>query len=188
MNSVDVNGLKQTINRYNALIDRYQNYYLNFYNEIKNSKLYWVDPHALRFYEAKDIEKQKIDISYEELVNFRDLYSYIVRRYESIGNYISFNLNNRESLMSRFSSYINSLNNILNNYNRLDYSFASSYIQNQINSQKNNLNRMINTARETQNNIRRLCDQIKDIEDRIQNMVNNFDIQVLPYATTEGFI
>lgn len=188
MNEVDVVNLRQLVNQYNSLIDKYQMYYLNLYNEIKNSRLYWIDPHALRFYQAKDLEKHRIDISYEELTSLKDLYSFIVRKYEALGNYISFNLNNRDALISKIGSYINSLNNILNNYNRLDYSFASGDIQYMINNQKNNLSKMINIAKSTQSKIRSTCDKIKGIEDSISNMINNIDIQVLPYATTEGFI
>ena len=188
MNSIDVKNLRQAIGQYNTLIDKYQSYYVNLYNEIKNSKLYWMDPHSLRFFDAKEVEKHKIDVSYEELVNLKNLYSYIVRRYEGIGENIAFNLGNRNYLMSRFNNYINSLNNILNNYNRLDYSFASSDIVSGINSQRNSISKMINVANETRSRIERLCDQIKDIEDNIRNMINNFDVQILPYATVEGFI
>ena len=188
MNEVDVVNLRQVVDNYNKLIDKYQNYYLNLYNEIKNSRLYWIDPHALRFYQAKDLEKHKIDVSYEELVNLKDLYSYIVNKYSNLGNYISFNLNNRDSLLSKFNNYINTLSNILSNYNRLDYSFASSDIQYQINAQKNNLNRMINLAKDSQNKIKNTCAKIKEIEDKISSMVNSFDVRVLPYGSTEGFI
>ena len=188
MNEVDVVNLRQVVNNYNKLIEKYQTYYINFYNEIKNSKLYWIDPHALRFYEAKDIEKYKIDISYEELVNLKNIYSYMVNKYEGIGNYIQFNLNNRDNLISRLNSYINNLTNILNNYNRLDYSFASGDIQRNINNQKNNLSKMISIAKQILNRVKSLCNNINDIENNISNMINKCDVRALPYTTTEGFI
>ena len=188
MNEVDVINLKKVVNKYNSLIDKYQQNYLNVYNEIKNSNLYWVDPHALRFFEAKDIERHKIEVTYEELSKMSNIYSYIIRKYEDIGNYIEFNLENRDALLSKLNLYINRINSIISSYSGLDYSFASGSIQSSINSQINNLRNMAREATEVKERIRTLLNDIKESESKIQSMINNVDIQVLPYTTTERFV
>ena len=188
MNEVDVINLKKLVNKYNSLIEKYQQNYLNIYNEIKNSNLYWVDPHALRFFVAIDIEKHKIDISYDELIKMGNIYEYIVRKYESIGNYISFNLENRDYLLSKLNTYINNINSIINSYGSLDYSFANWSVQSSINNQINSLRTMLRDAMGVKERIRTLLNDIKESENKIQNMINNVDISVLPYATTERFV
>ena len=188
MNEVNVTNLRSISNKFNKLLDQYQKNYINLYNEIKNSNLFWIDAHAINFYDAKDIEKHRMDVSYEELLKISDIYKYIVSKYESIGNLISFNLENRDILLSKLNNYINSLNGILNSYNSLDYSFANSSVIYSINSQKNNIRNMINNLSTIRNNIRNILNRIEETENKIQNMIYRVDIDVMPYATTERFI
>ena len=188
MNEVNVVNLKSLVNNFNKLIEAYQKNYLNLYNELKNSSIFWTDTHALRFYDAKDMEKHKMDVSYEELTRMKDIYKYIVNKYEAIGNYISFNLDNRDALLSKINNYIENLNGILNSYNSLDYSFATSSVIYSINNQKNNIRNMLNNLYSVRNNIKSILNNISETENKIQSMINKVDIDVMPYATTERFI
>jgi len=188
MNEVNVVNLKTLVSNFNKLIETYQKNYLNLYNELKNSSIFWTDTHALRFYDAKDMEKHRMDVSYEELSRIKDIYKYIVNKYESIGNYIAFNLDNRDALLSKINNYIYSLNGILNSYNSLDYSFANSSVIYSINNQKINIKNMINNLYSIRNNIKTILNSIEETENKILSMINKVDIDVMPYATTERFI
>lgn len=183
---VDVSNLKTLIKRLDTLLDEYQENYLNLYNDIKNSSSFWYDSHALRFFQLKELEKNDINISYEELCSTKDTYRLIQNGYERIGNYIEFNINNRNALLSKFNTYINKLNRILNSYNSLSYSFASSSVRSSIESQKRNVRGMIDEAQRVRDKVRDLLATIVDNENKIRKTLSNINIKVLQQPIIEG--
>ncbi|MBR1416816.1 MAG: hypothetical protein IJ572_03260 [Bacilli bacterium] len=188
MNEVDVLNLKEEIGKYNSLIDEYQENYLNVYNEIKNSNMYWVDPQALLFFESKELEKNKIDVSLEELKSIKNIYDLIVSQYERLGNNIKFDLSKRDIILSKLNVYINKLNRIITLYNSLDISYASPSIRTSINNQIASVKSMINVANSVRKNIKDIFDKIVESEDKIRKAIANIQIEVLPASTTERFI
>ena len=188
MNEVNVLDLKNEIAKFNSLIDTYQENYLNLYNEIKNSNIYWLGTKATRFYIAKEEEKLKIDITFEELNSIKDIYSYIVSRYGKLGDNIKFNLNNRDELLSKTNTYINKLKRVLSIYQRLDYSYASYSVKNNIYGQMNNIRIMISNATKLRDNIKRIVNEILESENKIRRMINQIQINNLPLPSVERFV
>ena len=188
MNEVNVTKLKEEIAKYNSLLDSYQENYLNLYHEITNSKLYWSDPHAINFFDDKDLEKNRIDVSFEELKSIKEVYNLIINSYEKIGNFIEFNIANRDNILSKLNTYTNKLNRIMNSYNDLDYSFADSGIKSSINSQKSYIKEMIDNANILKNSIKTLLNNIVDNENKIRSAISNINVEILALPTTERFI
>ena len=90
MNKVDVETLRKLVNQLEELLDTYQDNYINLYNEIKDSEMYWYDFHAVNFFRQRAIEKTRINISYGELTSTKKVYDLVIRNYARIAKYIEF--------------------------------------------------------------------------------------------------
>lgn len=184
---IDIINLKNELNKLNSLFDTYQENYLNFYNEIKNSSVYWQDVHSTKFFKDKEVEKQKLDISFDELNSLKSVYNIIIQEYEKFGNYISFDLTYREELLSDVNVYINKVTRISNLYSSLNYSFASSSIRVSLGEQHKTINKLIKDAQTLKERLKNIMNEIDEIERKIQSKISNISISVLPDVLLEGY-
>lgn len=188
MNKVDVETLRTLVDRLEELLDTYQDNYINLYNEIQDSEMFWHDPHAVNFFRQRVTEKARIDVSYNELTSTKKVYDLVIRNYEKIGEYIEFNIQNRSSLLSKFNTYINKLNRVYNNYCDMDYSFANSSIQLSIEYQKDKVRELLDEATDLRDNIRKLLSDISENERKIRREISKINVKVLPQPSIEGVI
>lgn len=189
MYKVDVPKIKNKLNELNNLLDIYQENYLNLYHQIQmsNEDELWVDPHAKIFYDDKVIEKSNIEESYSELNEISNLIGEIVNKYSSLGSIVEFDLTYRNSILSKFNIYNNKLNRILNSYNDLDYSFASSDIISSINEQISKVREQINLSDSLKENIISIIDDIKEYERDISRMLRRITIKKIQYVDVEKY-
>ena len=188
MNMVDVDNLRFLLDQLEILISDYQNNYINLYNEIQDSEMFWQDAHSNVFFRKKTIEKSRIDITYDELESTKDIYKNIINMYGNIGDYIEFDLVNRQHLLAKFNTYINKLNRIYNLYCDLDYSFANPSIQSSIEVQKEIVRESLDDATVLREKIKTLMEEISENERKIKRMISKLNIKVLPQPSLEGVI
>ena len=140
------------------------------------------------FFDDKNLEKESIEESYIELRSLYKIINVLINKYSKIGNIIEFDLYNKETIMSKFNTYINKLNRVLNLYSALDYSFASADIRSAINTQINSIRNLINQANNLKNKIKNTVDEINEYEQNFSKNMNNFQIKQLQKPEIEKYI
>ena len=194
MYKVDVTNLRLKLGELNKLLETYQENYLNFYYqiEISQSEEYWIDPHAIDFYDDKTLEKSNMEESYNELNEVYRLINYIVNMYSSLGNIVEFDLSYRNDILSKFNVYRNKLNRIYNSYKDLNYSFASPEINRSINNQIRIIKDQIYLCDELKDSIRDIMDNINNYENDISKLIKDVyiskiqSVDVEKYCSTEN--
>ena len=130
---ININNLKDEVNAFNRLLNKYEENYLNYNNMISSFSFYWQDYKSQKFFD----EAQQERISYEEILNdlkdIQKVYLYIIDKYSEFGRKIFINLDSKSRVMRRFDTYINNINSIINRFYNLDLSFCPNeayYIRN----------------------------------------------------------
>ena len=124
MLKINVNNLKIEIEKINKLLDEYENIFLNLYNELSSSSLFWNDKESKLFFENINIEKIKINNMLVELHEISNVYKSIIRKYEQIGNNIEIIFQSKEIILSKINKYLDKLYTIIEKYHELDLEFC----------------------------------------------------------------
>lgn len=187
MIKVTVSKLKEELEQLNSVIDEYETVELNLFNQVKNSCNDWNDPRTPAFTEATDKEKKE---SIETLDSFRSVgecLNYIIVQYETIGDQIAVNLENKNSIIKSYGSIENKVNSIISNINSVDFSFYYSekdnikdlrdsfeFLKTDIVDSREKVNNLFKKIERIEDNISSKLKELKDLE------VNAFDY-VLDY-------
>lgn len=189
MFKVDVLKIKNKFGELSKLLEIYQENYLNMYHQIELSDQdeLWYDPHARSFFDDKVIEKSNIEDSYSELNEVYDLINNIIVMYSNIGGVVEFDLSYKNSILSKFNIYKNKLNRVLNSYNNLDYSFASSEIISAIDDQERSIRDQIRLCDILKDNIINIIDSINIYERDISKMIKRIFIKKIQTIDVEKY-
>lgn len=122
---VNTVNLKNEVTKLNLLLEEYESIYLNLYNEIQSTSHFWNDPHSIAFLDYISLEKQEIIKTYNELQDIKEVYDYLLDKYQLLGKKIEFNLKLKDEVILKLNNYIYKINDIIRCYNNLDLSFCS---------------------------------------------------------------
>ena len=163
---ININNLKDEVNAFNRLLNKYEESYLNYNNMISSFSFYWRDYNSQRFFDA--VKQQRI--SYESVLNdlkdIRNIYNYMIDKYSAFGRKVYANLESKNKVIKYFDSYINNIDSIINRFYSLDLSFCPNeayYI-------RNVRDRLI-TQRE----------KLKDCRQKVKNYytkINNIELEI----------
>ena len=184
---IKVSRLKEELNNLNNLIEDYELNYLNLYNVVNDMAYYWKDDgYGDRFF--KDVETKKIDVgnTIDEIKNVKNIYKYLVSKYESIGNKIEFNLNYKTNVITYLDTCIEQCKNIINSYNSLDLSFCgeAGSIRNEMNLVRENKEKLENYKKE----LKKILDYIEETEKTITTKISNINIEAIEIQDVEKFV
>ena len=184
---VHVDKIKVELDKYNNLINKYENAYLNLYHELNSASLYWNDGHSAKFFDNVEVEKNKVSNGILELKSVRDIYFYIVESYEKLGNRISFDLKYQDSIISSFNKYIDKLDEIINLYNNLDLTFCAEEA-NLLKTELEKLGHMKYSVTAIKNKVRKIFLQIEEIEKEVKFRISKIDIEIIKKKEINDFI
>lgn len=174
MIEVDVLELKNHIDKLNFLIDKYEEVYLNMFNQLKEACINWQDGNSLNFDDKIYLEKEEAELLIQTLKDKKNIYTQIYNSYIDIGKKIKCNLDSRESLLLEFDRRIQSVNDILNEFQNIDNSFYYVEYQNIINQRNRVIQIKANLAR-IKNNVSNLFNKIIEIEQDIQEEIKKIE-------------
>lgn len=175
---VNVDRLKETITKLSDAIEKYENNYLNYYKEIEQLKLYWSSNNVNSFFKVIDLEKKDTSSLYYDLIEYKNIYSYIAKKFSYFGNCIIFNLEYYDKLINDFNNYLDEQKKIISYYQNLDLSFCndeSDKIKKQYNILKNNLFVII----DIKSNVKTKLNKIETIEKSIKYKISQINVSFL---------
>ena len=103
-----------------------------------------------------------------ELTSIKDIYNYIIEKYETIGQKIIINVNTSKTILKQIDGYIEKLDSIIQSYNNLDTSFCKSEKE-IIEKERNTLEYTKKKMLKIKTNIKSKIDNIERIERELKN-------------------
>ncbi|MBO5138555.1 MAG: hypothetical protein J6B89_02830 [Bacilli bacterium] len=168
---INIDSLKIEVNKLNKLLQEYEQNYLNLYNELSSTSFFWKDKNAIDFSTNLNKEKFDVHLTLDELKKIRDVYNYVISKYQDLGSKIKFNLTVRDDVYSRFNSYLGRLDEIINCYKAMDLSFCTLNESSLVSSELKKLS-------DVKNRVLQLKDKIKSIFDNIELIENEVNLRL----------
>ncbi len=184
---IKVDSLKTEVNKFNRMIEEYEEIYLNLYNQISSASFYWQDPKAIQFFKQISLEKLQVKTMIDEMNSVRQVYAFLIEKYQMLGNKIVCNLQNRDRLLLKFDRYVNQLNNLIDHYNRLNLSFCrkeARYLRNQ----RSILISMRNEIMEIRDCVKQKFNDIETIEKEVNLKISRLKIEIIKETDIQQFI
>lgn len=166
MISVNVVEIEKDLIRLNKLLNEYETTYQTLFNELNSSSFFWKDGYSEKFMQVLPKERAKITSNYANMVDLRNIYSYIMEQYGSIGDKIAINEDYRGNILEKFNKLISELSSIISQYNHLNTSFCPTE-RTIINSEKSRWTKVYNQLNAEKEIIKELFDKIEKIEFQI---------------------
>lgn len=175
---IDINNLKIEHEKRNKLITDYEEINLNLYNQLKEVLNYWIDNNALVFKEKLEKEALEIKEFIEKIKSVEEVYQFIIKKYETIGNQIQINLSEKQTVINEFNNYLNHLTQIINKYNALNLTFCPTESM----LLKNQRNKLIEDKKQLEtvkSKILAYFENIEEIEKEIANKLDKEEINLI---------
>lgn len=184
---VNVSNLRAELLNFNKILKTYEENFLNLYNELSFSSSFWSDGHSIRFYRDIESDKLKNSIAIEEVNSVKNIYDYILSQYESLGEKIKFELNNRGAVLTKFDDYIKLLGTILELYEGLDLSFCPD-VSGTIQREKSTLYSIKTQAIEIRNKTKSILDKILEIENEVKSKTSHINLDIVKEKEIDQYI
>lgn len=183
---IKVKEIKKELEKLENLIDNYELTHLNMHNEVKNASFSWNDNYAKDFFE--DVDKKKIDISkmIDEIKTTRNIYKYIVDKYETLGNNIKFNFENKLDIYTEIENCVKEMENIEKEYENLDLSFCS-HLSSELNNQQNRIENSKEKLKTYKENLKQTITYIEETEKEVNLKISKTDIELIQEQKVEDF-
>ncbi|HIR49084.1 MAG TPA: hypothetical protein IAB35_03810 [Candidatus Faecimonas gallistercoris] len=179
--------LKEEVLSLNQLIKEYEKVYLNLYNEFFATSFSWQDSYQKNFTSEIEKEKKQVEKMINELTSIKDIYNYIIEKYETIGQKIIINVNTSKTILKQIDGYIEKLDSIIQSYNNLDTSFCKSEKE-IIEKERNTLEYTKKKMLKIKTNIKSKIDNIERIERELKNKLSKINIELVKDNNLENCI
>ncbi len=184
---INIEKLKNEIEQYNKIIDNYENLYLNLYNELSNCTFYWQDEKSISFFDSIAKEKLEIKNAINELNGLCSIYDYIIKKYNIIGNKISFDLNKKDKIISKINNFIDKTHTIYNKYNSINLSHYPSEAR-YLYIQMNKLKEVENDLIKLKNTINNIFISIEEIEKEVNLKIETLSVKTIKENAVKLYI
>ena len=184
---VNVSKLKNELISFQNLLEEYEDNYLNFYQELSSVSFFWQDSHADAFFKKVNLEKIKVQTFYEELMSIYGLYKFLTERYQAIGNLIQFDLNMRDTVISKFNLCLEKMDDVVRNYQNLDLSFCQDIAS----TIKNEENVILNNKKQLEvvfENVKNHFYEIEEIEKEVNLRIARITVELLQEEEIKDFV
>ena len=168
-------------------LNNYQEDLLNLYNELNNATSYWQDNHATKFFNNVQKEELKANNLVNELTSLQEIYTYLVEKYETLGTKIVFELDKKNTCLTKIDSFLAKIAQIINTYNHLDTSFCpleAKYIQ----SEKKKLSQIAENIKTIRKDLKTIFNEIEETEKNIQHKLSKINIELIKETDLKEFI
>lgn len=171
-------NLRKEIEQLSTLINEYEEIQLNMFNQLKDSSINWQDGNSIEFENKIYLEKQESNSLLQCLKDKKEILEFIFDKYSEMGKKIKCNLNNKSTVINSILNCQSQINNILNDFNKIDTSFYYSE-KNLILKQKQNLLNVKKELLAVKKSIEKNYQKIEEIEKEIKSKINTLvDIKI----------
>lgn len=184
---INVTHLENEYKKLNNELETFYNNYLNIYNGLNNANNYWQDYHARLFFSSVNGEKNKVNNTYNEINDIKDIYKYLIDEYEFIGKKIKVNLDGKDEIVSKFNNFTDKVNELISIYNSLDLSFCPS-IANKLYNQKDKLVKIKEEMLSSKNKLKEVLEKIESIEDEVNLKISKINLEEIKETDIKEFM
>ncbi len=177
-----IDKLKIEMNRFNKLITNYEKIMLNLFNILNQTSSYWQDTNSMKFLDSVSRQKININKKINELKTLKDIYEYLIRKYETFGAKIEFDLSAKEKINTKMNKYIEKINKTIDDYNSLYLSFYPDE-RAPILNQKNELIKIGSKTEELKEKIRKSFIEIEEIEKTVNEKLSKINVEIIREET-----
>lgn len=184
---INVSSLQDEYDKFNEEVENFYNSFLNIYNDLNNANSYWQDYHSRLFFSSTEREKNKVNNTYNEINNLKQIYAYIIEEYKTIGQKIKVNTNNKDQVITKFNNYQEKINELISMYSSLNLSFCPNEAL-KLNRQKEKLVRCKSDIITAKNQVRNTLEKMESIEDTINLKLSKINIEELKETDIKEFM
>ena len=173
---INLNYMKNEIEKLNALIEEYEENSLNLKNCFKSVSFFWNGVLEQKYMDDVNNELKKLDLTIIDLESTKDIYNYIIEQYSIIGNKIEYDSSIKSKILSYFDTIINDYDDILQKYNSVNYSLDSdltTIIEKERITILNNKNTIINYI----SDIKSMYDRLEELEKNIKQKIYKLNLE-----------
>ena len=174
---VRVDRLREELNNYNNILNKYEDLKLKFYSELKHISTLWEDGNTPKFFDKVDTERLDCEEIIKNMKSVYEVYYYIVKSYETIGNEISFDLSKRDTVMVKFDNCINELEYIINIYDNMDLTYIEE--RDRYLNQRKSLDETKKELIDYKEKIDKILSDINDIEIQVNSKIRKIDVNII---------
>ncbi len=161
-------------------IDQYENNAMNIYLELQNAELGWQDDNSKKFFSDLNREKASLNEFIKKLSNVSKVYGQLANHFSRAISAVQIDENYRTAIINKYNNEINNIRSIKNSINNLSTYFCTYSERNTIYSEANRLSSLADSLNASKNKVIEMFDEMKKIEDEIQNnftqiSINSFD-------------
>lgn len=184
---VNVSGMKAELAAFKRFLKDYEDDCRNLYHTLNYTNTYWQDPHAMKFFDSVKLEEIKVDTMQNEFQALKEVYTYFVEKYETFGNKVFFDLENRESCLAKIDSYILKMRNVIATYAGIDTSFCPKEAS-LLRKEKQKLENDVKVLEQYRVDLKEKLIEIEEIEKNIQLKLSKIDIEVIKETSIKEFL
>ena len=176
---IDTKKIEEYLNKLNSQIKKYDDIYLNYYNDISRIKDNWISNQARKFLENTEIEKKEQKKIINNLNDIKEIYEYILLKYKDIGNKIECDLSKKEKLVEKINLYIENLNKIINKYNNLNYKLYDTQTISILQEEANQLKLCLKNIIDIKKSIIDKLNIIEEIDKELKLKISKINISII---------
>ena len=176
---VNVEELSDKINKFNSLIEKYEEIYLNIYNTFDESSVFWESKKSNDFYSVVNQEKNQVSLFIEDLKMYNQIYLFLINKYKSIGNKIYYDFSVEKNVLTTIEKYINKYDSIIINVKLLGEEYSDI---------KNKLLYNKKILVEYRKNFIDILEDIQNINEGLKHKLSEFKIEHIKENDIQQFV
>lgn len=179
MMKIEVEKLDDKLSELFLIEDKYNTFYLNYYNSLFNLKDYWTTIKGINFLDNAEKEKKEFMKLLLSLREFEDIYVYLVNEYKKIGNNIEYNFDKRDDLINKIDDYSSKVNSLLYKYENLEFNNIDLNIKERLLNEKAYLKKCINSIKKFKNKNKNVMNYIEIIEKNVISKASKVNVDIV---------
>ena len=179
--------LQVEIKKLQQLIESYDHLYLNLYNQLLSASFFWQSEKAAGFFENIEKEKLSVKLAMDELVALQNIYSYLLEKYQKLGQRIGCQLNSKDMILARFDRCLDQISQVIDEYHQLSVSFCpqeASYLY----KQQTRLYHAKEKLKEIRQRVKATFEAIEIIEQTVKSKISQLEIEKMKEMDIVPFV
>lgn len=176
---IQVDKLSNHLEKLLTIENKYNNFYLNYYNEIFKLQSYWTTTKGIVFFENVNIEKKDFNNFLLNLKEIRKIYFSLEKEYKIIGNEIEYYADEYDRFLSKIGDFNNKLEKIVNKYQNLNYKNIDYNIKENLLNEKEKILDSKSNLKKIKSKNKSIINKIVEKEKRIKSLITKIDINYI---------
>lgn len=186
MININVRDMREELKKLDSCINEYNDIHRSLFQTLSIATDNWKDSNSIVFNEKIYKQKNNSEKIFNEVKDRRNLFSYILTSYETIGNDIKFDLNIKNDINNEFDFAISKLRDSINHYNNAydygvgNYSSGIAGIM-AIDCNCSEVEKLIQKIESVKSEINNIFNRLEYIEQQISNKIEQLEIVNVEY-------